>query len=52
MPASRRQKIVFWSVFTPLALLAILVIAILFLFKFFWASENTMMQVAFETTAQ
>ena len=29
MPASRRQKIVFWSVFTPLALIAILVIVIL-----------------------
>ena len=29
MPASRRQKIVFWSVFTPLALIAILVVIIL-----------------------
>ena len=29
MPASRRQKIVLWSVFTPLALIALLVIIIL-----------------------
>ncbi|GJG96592.1 AsmA family protein [Cupriavidus pauculus] len=29
MPASRRQKVVFWSVFTPLALIALLVILIL-----------------------
>jgi len=29
MPASRRQKIILWSVFTPLALIAILVIVIL-----------------------
>ena len=29
MPASRRQKIVFWSVFTPLALIALVVIIIL-----------------------
>ena len=29
MPASRRQKIVFWSAFTPLALIALIVIVIL-----------------------
>ncbi|MAN46134.1 MAG: hypothetical protein GYB49_09985 [Alphaproteobacteria bacterium] len=38
--------------YTPSFRVFFSLIAILFLFKFFWASENTMMQVAFETTAQ
>ncbi|KCZ54428.1 hypothetical protein HY29_14310 [Hyphomonas beringensis] len=38
--------------YTPSFRVYFSLIAILFLFKFFWASDNSMMQIAFETTAE